>query len=166
MASLKISLSMALLATAACSSRDEPANNGSKSQEAVSTPSVSGPRKLEVPATPSAAQTSVVMTRNLELGMVKTGKPLPHRRIVLKRGQRIDVLGQKGISTFFGPVTIGPDGQTISGGGGQEGLGGFGSNGRIPQIGGTRMDDASAMPRASEPAPQPPVIPPPEIEPK
>lgn len=149
---------MASVALAACSPQgqtekgaSEPAQGGSLAAQ----PDLAN--STATPPDPAKKQT-VVMTRNLKPDAIKTGKPLPHKRIVLKRGQRIDVLDNEGMTSFVGPVTIGPDGQTVSGGGGQEGVRGFGGNrGPIVHIGGVRFES----PRASSTAPMPP--PPPVV---
>lgn len=158
-------LSMASVLLAACSPQGQTADNASEPTKAGAIAVQLDQGNVAVAA--PAAMPTVVMTRNLKPDAIKTGKPLPHKRIVLKRGQRIDVVDDAGMTSFVGPVTIGPDGQTVSGGGGQEGVGGIGgSRDPIVHIGGVRIES----PRASAPAsmpPPPPVMPlPPSAPPK
>jgi hypothetical protein len=151
-------LFMASVALAACSPQGNADDKASEPAQAGSL--AAQPDHADGAATPTdpAAKQTVVMTRNLKPDAIKTGKPLPRKRIVLKRGQRIDVLDNEGMTSFVGPVTIGPDGQTVSGGGGQEDVLGFGGpRDPIVHLGGVRIES----PRASSPAPRPP--PPPVV---
>ena len=149
---------MASVVLAACSPQAQTDGNASEPAQAGSLAAQPDHADGTGKPTVQAKKQTVVMTRNLKPDAIKTGKPLPHKRIVLKRGQRIDVLDNKGMTSFVGPVTIGPDGQTVSGGGGQEGVRGFGGNrGPIVHIGGVRFES----PRASSTAPMPP--PPPVV---
>lgn len=143
---------------AACSPQDQAADNASEPTKAGAIAVQLDQQNSAAPVAPPAATPTVVMTRNLKPDAIKTGKPLPRKRIDLKRGQRIDVLDDEGMTSFVGPVTIGPDGQTVSGGGGQEDVRGFGG-GRDPivQIGGVRIESPRASAPASMPAPPPPM---------
>jgi hypothetical protein len=140
---------VASVALAACSPQGQPEGNALEAAQAGSPAVQPGFADRVVTPVVQAKKQTVVMTRNLKPDAIKTGKPLPHKRIVLKRGQRIDVLDSEGMTSFVGPVTIGPDGQTVSGGGGQEDVRGFGGAGyRIDQIGGVRVEAPSAAARS------------------
>ena len=158
---------MASVALAACSPQGQTENGASEPAQADSLAAQPDHTDSTAKPTVQAKKQTVVMTRNLKPDAIKTGKPLPHKRIVLKRGQRIDVLDNEGMTSFVGPVTIGPDGQTVSGGGGQEDVRGFGG-GRNPivDIGGVRIEAPSA--KASSPSfdAAPEVPPPPDDPPK
>lgn len=147
----------------ACSPQDQAADNASEPTKAGAIAVQLDQQNSAAPVAPPAATPTVVMTRNLKPDAIKTGKPLPRKRIDLKRGQRIDVLDEEGMTSFVGPVTIGPDGQMVSGGGGQEDVRGFGG-GRDPivQIGGVRIGGVRIeSPRAASTAPSMPAPPPP-----
>ena len=141
-----------IAAVAACSPADkggDAPNNGQ--QGGVKAVKPDQPAK----AAPDTASPTVVLTRNLDSSLVKTGKPLPKKRIVLKRAERIDVIGTKGVSSFVGPGTVTSDGEFIAGGGGSGGEDhhGLGSGSPILHIGGTRIDAAKASDTASPPRP-------------
>ena len=141
---------------AACSPPDKGSdapNNGQQGVAKVVKPDQ--PAK----AAPDTASPTVVLTRNLDSPLVKTGKPLPKKRIVLKRAERIDVIGTKGVSSFVGPGTVTSDGEFIAGGGGSGGEGhhGLGSGSPILHIGGTRIDAATPSDTPLPPRPPPPV---------
>ena len=151
---LRLFLTLVLTTAAVgCSSQDEGSGAARKDTVENATPEpVIGKPKLE----PGAPVPTVILTRNLRSEVARTGKPLPKRRIVLKRAERIDVVGTQGVSSFVGPGTITKEGEFISGGGGGEGLGSFGSRPPILQIGGTRIEAAKAAP-SPPPPPMPPV---------
>lgn len=133
-----------------CSSQDEESGATRKS----ATENVTPERVIAKPEIEQGDQVpTVILTRNLKAEVARTGKPLPKRRIVLKRAERIDVVGKQGVSSFVGPGTINKDGQFISGGGGGEGLSSFGSRPPVVQIGGTRFEAAKAAPSPRPPPP-------------
>lgn len=160
-------LSVVPVLLAACSPQDQAADNASEPTKAgaIAVQLDQGNSAAAVAAPPLGP--TVVMTRNLKPDAIRTGKPLPRKRIDLKRGQRIDVLDDEGMTSFVGPVTIEPDGQTVSGGGGQEGVGGIGgSRDPIVHIGGVRIESPRASAPASMPPPPPPMPLPPSAPPK
>lgn len=166
MAFLRNAVSMASVVLVACSPQGQTDESASEPVRASSLAAQPDYANSSAMPTNQAKNQTVVMTRNLKPDAIKAGKPLPHKRIELKRGQRIDVLDEKGMSSFVGPVTIGPDGQTVSGGGGQEGVQGFGmGRDRIIQIGGVRVDSPSAASTESAMPDPPPDMPLPRDDP-
>ena len=140
------------MAVSACS---PPGAVDASSNSAVADPETSVRKSATPPVVPETPAPTVILTRNLKRHQAESGKPLPKKPIVLKRTQRIDIVGEKGVSSFVGPGTITADGEFISGGGGGEGKMGFGPGKPILQIGGTRLDAA----KAPAPRPLPPVAP-------
>ena len=144
-----------IAAVAACSPADkggDAPNNGQQGGVKAVKPYQFG---KDASAPPDTSLPTVVLTRNLDSSLVKTGKPLPKKRIVLKRAERIDVIGTKGVSSFVGPGTVTSDGEFIAGGGGSGGEDhhGLGSGSPILHLGGTRIDAAKASDTASPPRP-------------
>lgn len=157
---------MASVMLVACSPQGQSEESASEPVRASSLAAQPDHANSSAMPTNQANNQTVVMTRNLKPDAIKAGKPLPRKRIELKRGQRIDVLDDKGMTSFVGPVTIGADGQIVSGGGGQEGAQGFGMDrDRIIQIGGVRMDSPSAASTESSRPDPPPDMPLPPDDP-